>query len=34
MLNLLMEGSVKISNNELLDIIDNYDLYQKPIPYE
>ena len=33
-LNLLLTNSAKISNEELADIIKNYDLYKKPFQYE
>jgi len=33
-LNLLLSNSAKISNEELAEIIEAYDLYKKPIPYE
>lgn len=33
-LNLLLSGSAKISTSELLTILENYDLFKKPIPYE
>ena len=33
-LNLLLSGSAKMSSDELLAIIDNYDLFDEPIPYE
>jgi hypothetical protein len=34
MLNLLLNGSAKISTSELLTILENYDLFKKRIPYE
>ena len=34
MLNLLLNGSAKMSTNELLGILDNYNLFKRPIPYE
>jgi len=35
MLNLLLEGSAKITNEEALDILDEYDdFFKNPIPYE